>query len=141
MFRLEPKSIKKLQHIENRTKEIMQQIKDEDRGLEYILKNKILVKKLSRTIGIYFLIKDNTVVYVGKSNRCEIRVWDHFFKTVYCPYEKNFDSFSIIKVEEDLLDEVERYYIAKYNPMYNSVKYKHHMPGECARMSMWRVIK
>ena len=52
-----------------------------------------------------------------------------------------FDSFSIVKVEENLLDEVERYYITKYNPIYNSVKYKHHMPGECTRMSMWRVIK
>jgi hypothetical protein len=66
--------------------------------------------------GVYFLLKGDEVVYVGKSVNSEKRVFDHVGS------EKDFDSYCFIPCEseyhDDLLD-MEAQYILKYLPKYN----------------------
>lgn len=60
---------------------------------------------------IYFLLKENTVVYVGQSKIGASRPFLH--------KDKNFDQVEIMYVPESKLDEYESYYIKKYAPSYN----------------------
>ena len=80
---------------------------------EKILKNK---KFLARPCpSIYFLIKNNKIIYVGQSEYAEARI-------IFHTKNKNFDSYSIIKLEKEddcLLSELESYYILKFLPKYN----------------------
>lgn len=62
--------------------------------------------------GVYFLYSKGAVVYVGKSKNILARLGSH------CP-EKEFDSYSCIKIPTDLLDEVEQYFIFKLKPSLN----------------------
>lgn len=62
---------------------------------------------------IYFLIKDNEVVYVGKTTQGISRPFSH--------KDKDYDSINIIYCEEKDLDELEDMYISKYKPPYNKL--------------------
>lgn len=83
-------------------------------------------------VGIYFLIRDKEIVYVGKSSNINARITEHS-KT---NSDKDFDSFSYILLPEEFLDynmeydvdgrgnqaldNLEGLYILKYNPEYNT---------------------
>lgn len=60
---------------------------------------------------IYFLIKDNEVVYVGQSSLGICRPFQHT--------TKDFDSVSILKCKNEELDYLESRFILKYKPKYN----------------------
>lgn len=62
--------------------------------------------------GIYFLIKKNEIVYVGKTKIGYKRILQH-------SNNKDFDSFNFIECLEKELDSLETYFILKYNPKYN----------------------
>lgn len=63
-------------------------------------------------VFIYFLIKNNEVVYVGQTQSGLIRPLQH-------KYNKIFDSVYIINCGKDELDILEDKYIIKYKPIYN----------------------
>lgn len=62
--------------------------------------------------GIYFLIKNSEIVYVGQSVDVYSRMACH-------RREKEFDRFHIIPCEKEHLLEIEAKYIAKFNPKLN----------------------
>ena len=64
--------------------------------------------------GIYFLISQKEIVYVGQSVNIHKRVSDHFSG---CKIE--FDSYSFIFVPVAELNRVEKFYIQKFMPAYN----------------------
>ena len=65
--------------------------------------------------GIYFLIRDNHVVYVGQSvSNVLVRIAQHTL-------DKEFDSFTVITVDESLdLNTLEAAYIYQLEPQYNN---------------------
>ena len=81
---------------------------------EEILKKK---RRLLKTRGIYFLIKNKEIVYIGSSDYIQQRIIAHNKK------EKiNFDYFSIkkyIMVTDEKLRLIEAEYILNYKPIYN----------------------
>lgn len=64
--------------------------------------------------GIYFLLKDEIVVYVGKANMIASRICDHYKNAT-----KDFDDFKFINCEAKYLDLLESYFIYKYIPLFN----------------------
>lgn len=60
---------------------------------------------------IYFLLKENEVVYVGQTTQGIIRPFAH--------KDKDFDEVKIIYCEPSELDITEDSYIQKYKPLYN----------------------
>ena len=69
-----------------------------------------------KIIGVYFLIKNNKVVYVGQSTNIMRRIPEHS--------EKVFDNFFYIEVPRLLLNRVEYDYIKHYTPCYNGTNHK-----------------
>lgn len=61
---------------------------------------------------IYFLIKDNDVVYVGQTKNNLTRPFSH--------KDKDFNRIEILLCEENELDLIENKYILKYQPIYNT---------------------
>lgn len=72
---------------------------------------KIITIKNIKESFIYFLIKDENVVYVGQTQNGLFRPFSH--------HDKNFDKVKIIMCESNELDIVEDLYIKKYKPIYN----------------------
>jgi predicted GIY-YIG superfamily endonuclease len=70
--------------------------------------------------GIYFLCQDNKVVYIGQSKDVTTRVNGHVGS-------KEFDSVTAMLVPEELLDEVEQYWIKRVKPELN-VRYLREHP-------------
>lgn len=70
----------------------------------------------NRNCFIYFLIKDDNLVYVGKSNNGILgRINSHI-------KNKEFDAAYYTAISsEKLLDEYEKRYIVKYRPKYNKI--------------------
>lgn len=64
--------------------------------------------------GIYFLIENNKIVYVGQTKNGYFRIFEHI-KT------KSFEKFSIFVCEECLLDYYENYFIMNFKPKLNKV--------------------
>ena len=60
---------------------------------------------------IYFLVKNNEVVYVGQTKNGLYRPFSH--------YNKDFDKVYVKKCRTVDLDVIEDYYILKYKPIYN----------------------
>ena len=60
---------------------------------------------------IYFLLKDNEVVYVGQTKSGLDRPFQH--------KDKDFDMVKILPCDESELNEMEDFYILKYEPKYN----------------------
>lgn len=63
---------------------------------------------------IYFLLKEEQIVYIGKTEHCmRSRLKNHQYSG------KKFDDFRILKVEKDEIFQTEKAYIEKYKPIYN----------------------
>ena len=62
--------------------------------------------------GIYFLIKEKKIVYIGQSINIFTRIMTH------AKYKK-FDSYSYILCDESILDKLESLYIHVYQPELN----------------------
>lgn len=60
---------------------------------------------------IYFLLKNNIVVYVGQTKRGLFRPFSH--------KDKDYDEMKIILCEEKILNDLEDKFIIKYKPKYN----------------------
>jgi excinuclease UvrABC nuclease subunit len=67
----------------------------------------------SKLSGIYFLIKDKEIVYIGQSGDVHARLSQHKFK--------DFDSVSVITCNADKLDKIESIYIMTYRPKLNGL--------------------
>lgn len=81
-----------------------------------ILNNKVLFKKEEKKAKpkIYFLIKENTIVYVGKSLFVEDRLNFHYQN------KKDFSYYSIIECSNSKeMDILESIYIQIFDPKYN----------------------
>lgn len=66
----------------------------------------------SKLCGIYFLIKNNEIIYIGQSVNILQRLFEHRVKK---PHER----FSYIECEVDKLNLLESLYIHKFNPVGN----------------------
>lgn len=75
-------------------------------------KNAILFDNQYSNSCIYFLIKDNIVVYVGKTTNGKWRIKQH-------KNDKNYDKVYIIKCKSKELMKLEDDYMMKYKPKYN----------------------
>ena len=75
---------------------------------EIINRKKVLNKDFC---CIYFLIKNDEIVYVGQSTRGIRRIYEHT--------DKDFDYYNIIQVERKELDTVETEAIIEFKPFYN----------------------
>lgn len=64
-----------------------------------------------RITGIYFLLRKDRVVYVGKSTNILGRI---------CKHTYNFDGYSYIECAKEELDLYEVAYITKFKPRYNT---------------------
>jgi hypothetical protein len=78
---------------------------------EYVLG---MAKPIKRACGIYVLIREREIVYVGKSVNCQARIGTHLNDPL-----KEFDSHFIIECREEHLDALEARYIVKFRPKYN----------------------
>lgn len=74
---------------------------------------------LSYKIGIYYLYKDNEIVYIGSSKTLGFRIIRH--KVGKSGKYKKFDSFSYKLCSEQKLLEVEARAIFKHTPIHNQV--------------------
>lgn len=88
-------------------------MKDSIININQIISNKISINQ-SDLIGVYFLIKDNEIVYVGKTENGFARIMTHIREK-----EKIFDSYAIFPVGKELLEQVEINNILHYRPIYN----------------------
>jgi excinuclease UvrABC nuclease subunit len=82
-------------------------------------KEHILAKKQEmyrRMTGIYFLIKESELVYVGQSADIMNRIAQHAKESV-----KDFDSYSILECPYEYLTTLEAYCIYKFRPRLNAV--------------------
>lgn len=62
--------------------------------------------------GVYFLIKDDEIIYVGKSVRIPNRLRDH-------QRGKDFDRVFFVECKEDELDDLEKRCIREFSPRLN----------------------
>ena len=77
-----------------------------------------------RVCGVYFLIKNNEVVYVGQSKDLVWRSWSHSRILPPSSDYKEFDRVIAVKVPEQFLSFVEAAFTAKLKPKYNGFKNK-----------------
>lgn len=64
--------------------------------------------------GVYFLIRDSDIVYVGQSKNCPSRIETHIRDK-----GKVFDSYTFVTTARENLDFLESWYIHTFNPEYN----------------------
>lgn len=62
--------------------------------------------------GIYFLISNSKVVYIGKSSNVLVRIGQH-------SKAMKFDRFASFEVEKEITNHVERFLIYKFKPEMN----------------------
>lgn len=67
-----------------------------------------------RNPGIYFLLKDSEIVYIGQSVDCEIRIATHIKEG-----EKDFTHYFIFKCNPQLLNIYEALCLHKFQPKHN----------------------
>jgi hypothetical protein len=91
------------------TKQLSQTINDPLLNEDEIL---LLAGIRRKRVGVYFLIKNETVVYVGQSTNIFQRVGDHESK-------KDFDTFTYIECAKEDLNIMETKYIVKFKPPLN----------------------
>jgi len=65
--------------------------------------------------GIYYLIQDGVIVYVGQSKNIRKRIASHIVEG-----KKKFDSYSFFPAEKENLNQLELDEILEHNPIYNS---------------------
>lgn len=78
---------------------------------EYVLG---MAKTIKRTCGIYILMHEREIVYVGQSINCQSRIGTHLNNPL-----KVFDSYFVIECQEKHLDHLEAKYIINFRPKYN----------------------
>jgi len=87
-----------------------------DDGTGFPTKNQILhISKPVSLCGIYFLIKNKEIVYVGKSTNIRSRIVNHYFS------KKDFDRISVIELDKSRLDSYEKHYIKSLRPKFNTL--------------------
>lgn len=87
---------------------------DED-GLVSTPSIRTLAKPVSASkCGVYFLLSEGEIVYIGRSIDCTRRLLEH----IAAP-SKAFDSYHIIECDAKAIDELEARYIRKFRPMLN----------------------
>lgn len=67
--------------------------------------------------GVYFLLRDGEIVYVGESGDIMRRLSDHFKDA-----EKMFDSYHVLECNEAVRKSLEAQYIAKFLPPLNAAQ-------------------
>jgi hypothetical protein len=82
--------------------------------LDQILKIAIRVDQVPCFSGIYYLIKDNVIVYVGQSTNVIARIAAHL-----AVREKVFDSYSFVQIPAEELNHMEAKEIIRHRPIYN----------------------
>jgi hypothetical protein len=80
---------------------------------EYILG---LAKPVKKTCGVYFLMLEREIVYVGQSTNCNLRIGNHLLDG-----QKAFDSYFVVECPTNRLDEMEAKYIVKFRPKHNVI--------------------
>ena len=76
-----------------------------------------MAKEIPDEPGVYFLIEENKIVYIGQSISPMVRVGNHLGdKTIYRKY---FTHVAILPVNEKDLYAVESAYIEHYRPKHN----------------------
>ena len=70
---------------------------------------------MSKMCGVYCLLHDMEIVYIGRSNNVDRRVWEHDANGLV------FDSYSYIPAPEHESVAIERALIRKYRPKLNTV--------------------
>lgn len=74
------------------------------------------------TSGVYFLIRDGKIVYVGKSMNVHSRIATH-------QRSKEFDRINFVECPEESLHRLEQMYIRKFNPELNIAGRNDHLPA------------
>lgn len=69
-------------------------------------------RKRPRLVGIYFLIKEDVIVYIGQSINLAARLLEH-------ERTKDFDSYTFIPCDSAQLPDMEALYILKFKPSLN----------------------
>jgi hypothetical protein len=75
------------------------------------INNQSIIFQKKDLIGIYFLIKDNKIIYIGKTTKGFSRVLEH--------KSKNFDKYCFFQVELKDLNYIEAINILHYKPQLN----------------------
>jgi hypothetical protein len=75
---------------------------------DFIVKNS---KKPFYICGVYFLIKNDEIVYVGQSVNIYIRIREH--------KSFDFDKVFILPYDVEFLNDAEKYFIDKFSPVLN----------------------
>lgn len=102
-----------------------------------ILNNKSVFKRSEKTPSpkIYFLIKENNIVYVGKSLFIEDRLEFHYQN------KKDFTHYSVVECSSPQeMDILESIYIQILNPKYNKSKGKTSVSKEYLLNSFKRIL-
>jgi len=86
------------------------------------------VKQLSSFCGIYFLIHNDDIVYIGQSIDIPNRIRQH--KGHY-----PFDTVKYIEVNKNKLNKIEKEYILQYTPKYNKTYL--HKNGNSKSLCSW----
>lgn len=87
-----------------------------------------------RAIGVYFLIKDGEVVYVGQSTNIYARITQHW-SDVYGG--KEFDSYAYVLCDRGVLDRLESLYIHCLQPRFNG---QQNNGAKCAPLTLEKLI-
>ena len=96
--------------------------------------NEVLSKKIPKDSNnsiIYFLIKEDRIVYVGKSKNGISRILTHIKSN-----DKDFDSYHYIQVDKIEFDFLESEYIREFNPYYN-ILLKNPIPNHIKSIPMF----
>lgn len=86
-----------------------------------------------RDVGVYFLLRNGEIVYVGQSVDCRARVHTH-------KQDKTFDNSYIIKCSESALNYVEAWFIDFFKPQYNKNKNNRTFAGYSEEVELKRLL-
>jgi len=95
-------------------KRAVQAIRDVPRLVEELSSAAVPAKAIQLVCGVYFLMHDKEVVYVGQSVAVLYRVHQHVTEKT-----KKFNRWCYINVKKEQLDEVEQFYITLLRPKFN----------------------
>lgn len=92
--------------------------------------------KIKNIKGIYFLYKNNDIVYIGQTKNLISRLAVHL-----ADKNKDFDSYKFLELPHNMnLNKLERFLIKKFKPEYN-ILYKYDGEEYNQDISMIREIK
>lgn len=82
------------------------------RAGEFMTNNRMTAPSMG-IAGVYFLIKNNKIVYIGQSKNLSNRIADHI-------EEKDFDKYTWLEIKIENLDYYESYFYYKFKPELNN---------------------